>query len=99
MALSTSATFGESGRVAGRRIGHIIDPRSALPLLRAAQATVVAPSGTEAEAWSKALLVDPAAALARLAARPSVAAVLTSRGERRETRESFAALAGGNGRQ
>jgi thiamine biosynthesis lipoprotein len=92
MALSTSATFGDSGRVAGRRIGHIIDPRSALPLSRAAQATVVAPTGTEAEAWSKALLVDPVSVLARLAARPSVAAVLTSRRERRET-ESFAALA------
>ena len=92
MALSTSATFGESGRVAERRIGHIIDPRSALPLSRAAQATVLAPSGTEAEAWSKALLVDPAGTLRRLAARPSIAAVVTSHGERRRT-DNFAALA------
>jgi thiamine biosynthesis lipoprotein len=92
MALSTSASFGQSGRVGGRRIGHIIDPRTGEPLLRPAQATVIAPSGAEAEAWSKALLVDPPAALGRLAHRPAVAAVFVSGGERRET-QNFAALA------
>jgi len=67
MALSTSASLGRTRRVDGRTIGHIIDPTTGQPLSRSAQATVVASTATEAEAWSKALLIDPAA----LAALPS----------------------------
>jgi len=55
--LSVSESFGESALVAGRRLGHVIDPRSARPLDRQTGAVVVAPSGAAAEAWSKALLV------------------------------------------
>src|SRR5262249_20047664 len=69
IALSTSATFGQSARVNRQSIGHIIDPRSGWPLTRAAQATVLAPSGAEAEAWSKALLVDRDRAFAAIAGR------------------------------
>ncbi len=75
-ALSTSASFGQSERVGGRTIGHIIDPRSGKPLARFAQATVLAPSGAEAEAWSKALLVDPQAARRALAGRSAVVAMV-----------------------
>jgi thiamine biosynthesis lipoprotein len=92
MALSTSASFGQSERVGLRRIGHIIDPRTGNPLARSAQATVLAPSGAEAEAWSKALLVDPDAALVSLARRPAVAAVVLAGSRRRET-ANFAARA------
>jgi FAD:protein FMN transferase len=67
MALSTSASLGQTRRVAGRRIGHIIDPATGRPLVRRAQATIVARSATEAEAWSKALLIDPPAAFRALA--------------------------------
>jgi thiamine biosynthesis lipoprotein len=57
--LSTSRSFGRSKRIAGRRVGHILDPRLGAPLCVDRQATVMAPTATEAEAWSKALLVDP----------------------------------------
>ena len=69
MALSTSASLGQTRRVRGRQIGHIIDPVTGEPLRRRAQATVVAPSATEAEAWSKALLIDPSPTFQALAAR------------------------------
>lgn len=93
MALSTSASFAESGRVAGRRIGHIIDPRTGKPVMRSAQATVVAPSGAEAEAWSKALLIEPRYAFRALAARPGAGGLLFSAdGERADRR--FASLSG-----
>jgi len=75
-ALSTSGTFGQTVRVGRRRLGHIIDPRTGTLLERRAQATVLAPTGIEAEAWSKALLVDPERAFRAVAARPSVGALL-----------------------
>jgi thiamine biosynthesis lipoprotein len=55
-AISVSATFGERGPAAGRA-GHIVDPRSGRALGEEAVGVVVAPSATDAEAWSKALLV------------------------------------------
>jgi thiamine biosynthesis lipoprotein len=87
MALSTSESLGEGGRVRGRRIGHIIDPRTGEPLERSAQATVLAPTGAEAEAWSKALLIEPAGAFRRLSRYPSVAGLLLdAHGEREDQR-------------
>jgi thiamine biosynthesis lipoprotein len=56
-ALSVSGSLGQSFEIAGRRYGHVIDPRSGLPLERARVAAVVADSGARAEALSKALLV------------------------------------------
>ena len=93
IALSTSESFGESGRVKGTRVGHIIDPRTGEPLERSAQATVLAPTGAEAEAWSKALLIEPARAFRALGRRPSVTGLLLdARGERVD--ERFVALSG-----
>jgi thiamine biosynthesis lipoprotein len=57
LSLSVSGSLGQSTEIAGRRYGHVIDPRSGEPLVRAAQAAVVAKSGALAEAFSKALLV------------------------------------------
>jgi len=75
--LSVSESFGESALVEGRRLGHIIDPRSGRPLDRRAAAVVVAPSGAAAEAWSKALLVLPRErAFAMLRDEPGVEALL-----------------------
>jgi thiamine biosynthesis lipoprotein len=57
VSLSVSASLGRSIEIAGRAYGHVIDPRSGEPLVRAAQAAVAAPSAAFAEALSKALLV------------------------------------------
>jgi FAD:protein FMN transferase len=93
MALSTSGSFGQGVRVERRRFGHIIDPRTGMPLERTAQATALAPTGTEAEAWSKALLVDPERAFRAVAARPSIGALLIDdRGVREDDR--FAVMSG-----
>ena len=53
---SVSATYGGTGRRAGA-VAHIIDPRSGRPLEDDAVAVVAAPSATDAEGWTKALLV------------------------------------------
>ena len=65
-AVSVSAVFGHERLVGGRRVGHIVDPRSGLPLTSPAMAVVVAPTATAAEAFSKALLIDPHGAAAAL---------------------------------
>jgi thiamine biosynthesis lipoprotein len=57
-AVSVSSVYGHERRIGARRVGHIVDPRSGLPLRAPALAVVVAPSATVAEAFSKALLVD-----------------------------------------
>ncbi|HUI24700.1 MAG TPA: FAD:protein FMN transferase [Candidatus Kryptonia bacterium] len=56
-ALSASAVFGHSRTLAGRRIGHIIDPATGNPLRTNAVAVVVADNATDAEAFSKAALI------------------------------------------
>ncbi len=93
VALSTSNSFGDDQRVAARRIGHIVDPRTGRMLENAAQTTVLAPSATEAEAWSKALLIDPPLARRAMAARPAISALLIA-GSRELTDERFAERSG-----
>lgn len=56
-ALSVSASLGGGFEIAGRRYGHVIDPRTGEPLVRRRLAAVVDPSGARAEALSTALLV------------------------------------------
>jgi thiamine biosynthesis lipoprotein len=56
IAASVSATFGSAGRRQGA-VAHIIDPRSGRPLADDAVAVVLASSATDAEGWTKALLV------------------------------------------
>jgi thiamine biosynthesis lipoprotein len=56
-ALSVSGSLGQGSEIAGRRFGHVLDPRSGWPLERRRQALVVAPSGELAEVLSTALLV------------------------------------------
>jgi thiamine biosynthesis lipoprotein len=56
-ALSVSGSLGQWTEIEGRRYGHVIDPRSGLPLQQRREALVVAPNATLAEALSKALLV------------------------------------------
>jgi thiamine biosynthesis lipoprotein len=59
VSVSVSESFGESAVVEGNRLGHLIDPRSGMPLDRQTGAVIVARTGAAAEAWSKALLVLP----------------------------------------
>ncbi len=56
-ALSVSGSLGQTFVVNGNRYGHVIDPHSGEPLQRDLLACVIAPSATQAEALSKALLI------------------------------------------
>ena len=56
-ALSVSASLGQNQRVAGKRYGHVIDPRTGRPVEHDLLACVVAPSAAQAEALSTALVV------------------------------------------
>jgi thiamine biosynthesis lipoprotein len=58
--VSISSAFGQSFRVQGRELAHIVDPRSGEPLARRRRAIVVTTDGATAEAWSKAFVVWPA---------------------------------------
>lgn len=55
--VSTSGNSERPLKVAGRDIGHIIDPRTGQPIATRDSATVIAPTGTEADAASTAVLV------------------------------------------
>jgi thiamine biosynthesis lipoprotein len=55
--LSTSAQSERFVRAGGRRIGHVLDPRTGQPLATRASVSVWASSGTRADALSTALLV------------------------------------------
>jgi thiamine biosynthesis lipoprotein len=54
--LSVSAVWGKGFEAGGRFYGHVIDPRRGEPVAGALLAAVVTASGTEAEAFSTALL-------------------------------------------
>lgn len=54
--LSVSAVWGKSFQSGGRRLGHILDPRSGNPVEHTWLAAVSSPSATESDALSTALL-------------------------------------------
>ena len=56
-ALSISASLGQIRRIAGKRYGHVIDPRTGRPVERDLLACIVAPGAALAEALSTALIV------------------------------------------
>lgn len=75
--VSISSSRGEVLQIGDLRVGHILDPRSGEPVPGMRLAAVAAPTGTAAEAWSKALLVLPVErGLARIAARAGAAALV-----------------------
>jgi thiamine biosynthesis lipoprotein len=83
-AASVSASLGQATEVAGRRYGHVIDPRSGAPLEAPAEAMALAPSASRAEAWSKALLVLGAEeGLALLASEPGCEGLVVDASGRR----------------
>jgi len=76
-ALSVSGSQGQWVEIGGRRYGHIIDPRSGKPLMRARQAVVVSRRASLAEALSLALLVlDADTGLALVGAQPDCEGLL-----------------------
>jgi thiamine biosynthesis lipoprotein len=75
-AVATSGQYERFVEVAGHRRGHILDPRTGLPVAREGSVTVVAPTGLEADALSTALFVlGPDTAATLLARHPGVSAV------------------------
>ncbi|MFN8628701.1 MAG: FAD:protein FMN transferase [Candidatus Binatia bacterium] len=86
-AVSVSSVFGHSRRIGSGRVGHLVDPRSGQALRAPAIAVVVAPSATDAEAFSKALLVEPdtQGGDSRWANDPSVSTVLIAPDRIRQT--------------
>jgi thiamine biosynthesis lipoprotein len=80
-ALSVSGSQGQWVEIGGRRYGHIIDPRSGEPLMRARQAVVVSQRAALAEALSLALLVhDAETGLSLVAAQPDCEGLLIEGG-------------------
>jgi thiamine biosynthesis lipoprotein len=57
MALSVSAVWARSFEVDGKKLGHVIDPRTGHPVNNALLSAVILPSATETDALSTALLV------------------------------------------
>jgi thiamine biosynthesis lipoprotein len=92
-ALSVSGSLGQYEEIAGRRFGHVIDPRSGMPVGGALVAVALAPTATAAEAWSKALLVLRSDGLALAEAEPDLEALLLEAGGRRSATSGFANLA------
>ncbi|MBF0254102.1 MAG: FAD:protein FMN transferase [Candidatus Omnitrophica bacterium] len=57
MAVTTSGDYSRYYTINGKRLSHIIDPRTGYPQERATSATVITPSAEEADALSTALCV------------------------------------------
>lgn len=74
---SFSESFGQWSEIAGRRYGHVIDPRTGWPVQQPLAGVALAPDGATAEALTKALLVlEPAQALAVVAGVPGAEALV-----------------------
>jgi thiamine biosynthesis lipoprotein len=82
-ALATSGATFQHLEYRGRKLGHILDPRSGWPAEGVASATVLAPTGAEADALATAFFIlGVDRARAYCAAHPAVGAVLLPEGAR-----------------
>jgi thiamine biosynthesis lipoprotein len=83
-ALATSGSGTQYFHHAGRRYGHILDPRTGRPAEGVLSSTVIAPSAAEADALATALYVmGPEVAMQYCDVHPRIAALLVTPGERR----------------
>jgi len=78
MALSTSGSLGKLWTVRGKNYGHIIDPKSGLPISVSRMATVMTSGATPAEALTKPLVLVGGDALSMLRSFPQSEAVIFS---------------------
>jgi thiamine biosynthesis lipoprotein len=77
--LGTSASTFQFFEYNGRKLGHLLDPRTGWPVADTASASVVAPTAAEADAMSTAAFVLGAAGAERLTRlRPALGAVVLS---------------------
>jgi len=75
--VSFSESFGEASEIAGRRYGHVIDPRTGRPVQEPVAGVALAPDGATAEALTKALIVlGPEDGLAVVAKMPGAEALV-----------------------
>ncbi len=80
--LATSAATHQHLEHAGRKLGHVLDPRTGWPAAGVASATVVAPTGAEADALSTAFYVGGVELVRRYcAAHAEIGAVLLPEGD------------------
>jgi len=78
MALSTSGSMGKFWNIGGKRYGHLIDPKSGMPVTEPRMATIVAASATTAEALTKPLVLRGKNALQIVAQIPQTEAIIIS---------------------
>jgi thiamine biosynthesis lipoprotein len=80
--VSFSESFGETSEIAGKRYGHVLDPRTGWPVKEPLAGVALAPNGATAEALTKALVVlGPQAGLAVVAqTRGAEALVIDAKG-------------------
>lgn len=72
-AVATSGNYENFVEIEGKRFGHLIDPRTGLPVAAVLSVTVVAPTGLESDALSTGLFVlGPEEAKAAVASLPGV---------------------------
>jgi thiamine biosynthesis lipoprotein len=80
-AIGTSGDAFQRFEIGGRSYGHILDPRTGVPVDGPASLTVVAPNAAEADALSTALYVlGPEAARDLVARRPEIGVVIIEEG-------------------
>ena len=81
-ALGTSAATFQHLEYNGKKLGHVLDPRTGWPAAGLASASVVAPTGAEADALSTAFYVGGVELARRYcAAHPEIGAILLPEGD------------------
>lgn len=79
-AVATSGTYEQGAEIDGRRVSHIVDPRSGQPAADVVSATVLAPTAIQADALATACVVlDAGEALRLLEGLPDVEGLLVAR--------------------
>ena len=78
--MHTSGDREQSVEIDGVIYSHLVDPKVGLGRTRFQQASVIAPTGAEADAWATALcLMDPAEGIKRVDAKPGFACRIVTR--------------------